>query len=99
MRSIKVLLVILVIQPHALFAQVATGPADKKSSAIEWPVVKGSETKPWTWWWWHGSAADTFNISKSLTSFSKTGMGGVNLVFILDIKDSLAPRVEFLSKK
>lgn len=39
------------------------------------------------------------NISRSLKSFSETGLGGVNLVFILDVNDPLAPRVEFLSKK
>jgi hypothetical protein len=97
MKSIIVLLSGILLSVSG-FAQAEQKKQDKGSRTIDWPVHRGPETRPWTWWWWHGSAADTLNISRSLNSFSKTGLGGVNLVFILDVEDSLAPEVEFLSK-
>ncbi len=92
-------MVLISLLAEPCFSQELSIKAKQTTKPIEWPVVRGPEKRPWTWWWWHGSAADTFNISRTLKSFSKTGLGGVNLVFILDVKDSLAPKVEFLSKK
>jgi len=68
-------------------------------NGFDWPPVQHPETKPWTWWWWHGSAVDTANISKTINSLSRTGMGGVNMVFILNVTDSCAPNVDFLSEE
>ena len=80
-----------------LQAQETKSGDQKKAGSFDWPMVQHSETRPWTWWWWHGSAADTANIARIIQSFHKAGLGGVNMVFPLSVKDEQAPKVNFLS--
>lgn len=55
------------------------------SAQNPWPTV--TETaKPWTRWWWMGSAVDEKGLDKQLTTLSKAGFGGVEIVPIYGAK-------------
>lgn len=49
------------------------------SANAQWPAVTKT-AKPWTRWWWPGSAVDDKNIAASLKTYSKVGIGGVEIV-------------------
>ena len=72
---------------------------DTSVSPFDWPLVKTPETKPWTWWWWHGSAVTKKDITAELEKLHKSGIGGVNIVCLLDVKDDIAVKLEFLSEE
>ncbi|WP_245838751.1 glycosyl hydrolase [Maribacter sedimenticola] len=61
--------------------------------------IPANTTKPWTRWWWMGSAIDEQNIKASLISFSKVGLGGVEITPIYGVEGEDANNVPFLSEQ
>ncbi len=77
-------------------------PLDKRESSVSgltWPLVKHCETKPWTWWWWHGCAVTKADITKNLEDMQRSGLGGVSIVCLLDVKDEGIVKLSYLSKE
>lgn len=66
------------------------------SAQNPWP--KTTETaKPWTRWWWMGSAVDEKGLDKQLTTLSKSGFGGVEIVPIYGAKGFENTYINYLS--
>ena len=66
------------------------------SAQNPWPTV--TETaKPWTRWWWMGSAVDENGLDKQLTTLSKAGFGGVEIVPIYGAKGFENKYINYLS--
>jgi len=66
------------------------------SAQNPWP--KTTETaKPWTRWWWMGSAVDEKGLDKKLTTLSKAGFGGVEIVPIYGAKGFENKYINYLS--
>ncbi|MEK7952212.1 glycosyl hydrolase [Luteolibacter soli] len=63
-----------------------------------WPTVT-NEAKPWTRWWWLGSGVDAKNLTSELESFSKAGLGGVEICPIYGAKGYEDRDLPFLSDK
>ncbi len=80
-----------------LFSCVVTGCSQNNSAVIE--DSYSSTIKPWTRWWWMGSAVDEQNIQATLQSFSKAGLGGVEITPIYGVQGEDANNVPFLSKE
>jgi len=68
------------------------------SAQNPWP--KTTETaKPWTRWWWMGSAVDEKGLDKQLTTLSKAGFGGVEIVPIYGAKGFENTYINYLSSE
>ncbi len=67
------------------------------SSRLAWPTIISSETRPWTWWWWPGNAVTKQDITANLEAFHKSGIGGVNIICLLDVQDDHARKLRYLS--
>jgi len=66
------------------------------SAQTPWPKI--TETaKPWTRWWWMGSAVDEKGVGKQLTSLSRSGFGGVEIVPIYGAKGFENKYINYLS--
>lgn len=66
------------------------------SAQNPWP--KTTETaKPWTRWWWMGSAVDEKGLDKQLTTLSKSGFGGVEIVPVYGAKGFEKQYINYLS--
>lgn len=68
-------------------------------SSLTWPEVHAPEVRPWTWWWWHGNAVTKSGITANLEAFQRSGIGGVNIVSLLDVRDEQAIKLPYLSKE
>ncbi|MCS3531653.1 glycosyl hydrolase [Chryseobacterium sp. JUb7] len=55
------------------------------SAQNPWPKATNT-AQPWTRWWWMGSAVDEKGLDKQLTTLSKAGFGGVEIVPIYGAK-------------
>lgn len=58
-----------------------------------------STARPWTYWWWMGSAVSKADITKQLTWFSKSGLGGVHIIPIYGVKGFESKSIPFLSEQ
>jgi hypothetical protein len=72
----------------------ADAPPD---GGLDWPEIKRAETRPWTWWWWHGCAVTKEDITSNLEALHNSGIGGVTIVCLLDVKDDQARKLGYLS--
>lgn len=54
-------------------------------------------SKPWTRWWWMGSAVDSAGITAQLESFSRAGIGGVEITPIYGVKGYETQFLDYLS--
>lgn len=61
-----------------------------------WPTVTRT-AKPWTRWWWMGSAVNEKDISSMLTTYNKSGLGGVEVVPIYGAKGYEKQYIDYLS--
>lgn len=62
------------------------------------PWQQTTETaKPWTRWWWMGNAVDEKGLDKQLTTLSKSGFGGVEIVPIYGAKGFEKQYLNYLS--
>ncbi len=64
---------------------------------LDWPAVNRAATRPWTWWWWHGCAVSKEDITANLEALHQSGIGGVTIVCLLDVKDDQAKKLAYLS--
>lgn len=78
------------------FAQVLA--SDFPEDPLAWPKA-GLESKPWTRWWWLGSAVDPQEITRELESFSKAGLGGVEICPIYGAEGAESRYLPFLSQE
>ena len=62
-------------------------------------MVDHPETRPWTWWWWHGSAVTKADITANLEALHRSGLGGVNIVCLQDVRDEGIVKLSYLSKE
>ena len=90
----------LILAPLAALsaAPPVAGPV-AKPTALAWPDASRPETKPWTWWWWHGSAVTKADITANLEALQRSGIGGVSIVCLLDVRDEQAVKLRYLSKE
>ncbi|MCF0064481.1 glycoside hydrolase [Dyadobacter chenwenxiniae] len=58
-----------------------------------------STSKPWTFWWWMGSAVNEKDITTQLEYFKKSGLGGVHIIPIYEVKGYESQSVPFLTPK
>ena len=63
-----------------------------------WPAVT-SQNKPWTRWWWLGSGVDKPNLTRELESYSKAGIGGVEICPIYGAIGAEERFIDFLTPK
>ena len=63
---------------------------------LAWPAVT-RDSRPWTRWWWLGSAVDAANLTRELTQFRDTGLGGVEICPIYGAKGYEDRFLPFLS--
>ena len=56
-----------------------------------------STAKPWTFWWWMGSAVNKTDITKQLEYFQKSGVGGVHIIPIYEVKGYESQSISFLT--
>lgn len=66
------------------------------SAQNPWPKTTDT-AKPWTRWWWMGSAVDEKGLDKQLTTLSKAGFGGVEIVPIYGAKGFENQYINYLS--
>jgi len=64
------------------------GDGKSIKSKLTWPLVDHPETRPWTWWWWHGCAVTKADITTNLEALHRSGLGGVNIVCLLDVREA-----------
>ncbi len=67
-----------------------------QNDSIYWPKIN-KESKTWTRWWWMGSAVNKKDITRSLITFEKAGVGGVEIVPIYGVKGQEKNFINFLS--
>jgi hypothetical protein len=90
-RTLQILLFI------TLYGLLCVAPPTLRAQGLSWPAIERAETKPWTWWWWHGCAVSNEDISANLEALQKSGIGGVTIVCLLDVKDSESRKLGYLS--
>ncbi|MCF2506466.1 glycoside hydrolase [Dyadobacter sp. CY107] len=56
-----------------------------------------STSKPWTFWWWMGSAVNKKDITVQLEYIQKSGVGGVHIIPIYEVKGYESQSVPFLT--
>lgn len=56
-----------------------------------------STSKPWTFWWLMGSAVNKKDITVQLEYFQKSGVGGVHIIPIYEVKGYESQSVPFLT--
>tara|TARA_B100000945_G_scaffold306111_1_gene293251 strand:+ start:190 stop:3036 length:2847 start_codon:yes stop_codon:yes gene_type:complete len=70
--------------------------SQSQNDSIYWPVIN-KDLKTWTRWWWMGSAVNKKNITKSLITFERAGIGGVEIEPIYGVKGQEKNFINFLS--
>jgi len=81
-----------------LLMSVSVFGAGNEPPEFSWPAIT-KEARPWTYWWWLGSAVDKENLTRTLETYRKGGMGGVHLVCIYGVKGWEDRFINFLSPK
>lgn len=66
------------------------------SAQNPWPKTTNT-AQPWTRWWWMGSAVDEKGLEKQLTTLSRAGFGGVEIVPIYGAKGFENKYINYLS--
>src|SRR5882724_7751441 len=84
----------------ALYSQWGFSAESQKSlpPEFQWPTPT-HENRPWTRWWWLGSAVDKTNLTRLLTEYRDTGIGGVEICPIYGAKGYEDRFIDFLSPK
>ncbi|MDQ8181675.1 glycosyl hydrolase [Pelagicoccus sp. SDUM812005] len=81
----------------SLLSLVATlGLFQSEGYSQDWAPAS-SVNKPWTRWWWHGSAVNKEEITRELESFSRLGLGGVEITPIYGVQGLESLETQFLS--
>jgi hypothetical protein len=98
-RSLAVGASLILAPLAALGAAPPVASPAAKPATLAWPEVNRPETRPWTWWWWHGSAVTKADITANLEAMQRSGIGGVSIVCLLDVRDEQAVKLRYLSKE
>ena len=99
MKTLPLLATLLLTPLAALCAAEPGARAAMNPVPLAWPEVSRPETKPWTWWWWHGSAVTKADITANLEALQRSGIGGVNIVCLLDVRDEQTVKLRYLSRE
>ena len=81
---------------HSLFLTLTLVAAAVPAFAQNWPEVK-QEAKPGTRWWWLGSAVDKANLTRNLETYSRAGIGAVEITPIYGVVGNEKNDIDFLS--
>jgi len=65
-------------------------------SQITWPAIT-KQSKPWARWWWQGSAVNKPDLTTNLETYSKAGLGGLEITPIYGVKGQEDKFVQYLS--
>jgi len=65
-------------------------------SQINWPAIT-KQTKPWARWWWQGSAVNKPDLTTNLETYSKAGLGGLEITPIYGVKGQEDKFIQYLS--
>lgn len=87
---------LLLIPCAWVFALLPIHAQETGTPDTAWPTVT-REARPWTRWWWLGSAVDTTNLTRQLTTFREAGLGGVEICPIYGAKGAESRFLPFLS--
>ena len=71
-------------------------PTTVPGSPFAWPAISRT-AKPWTRWWWLGNSVDTENLTCSLESYEKAGIGGVEVTCIYGVQGQDVREIKYLS--
>lgn len=63
---------------------------------ITWPAVT-KQAKPWARWWWQGSAVNKPDLTTNLETYSKAGIGGLEITPIYGVKGQEDKFIQYLS--
>ena len=55
----------------------------QETGAVKWPEIT-QEMRPWTRWWWFGNVLTEKDITASLESYRKAGIGGLKLLLYME---------------
>ncbi|WP_083227968.1 glycosyl hydrolase [Mucilaginibacter sp. PPCGB 2223] len=65
-------------------------------SQINWPAIT-KQAKPWARWWWQGSAVNKPDLTTNLETYSKAGIGGLEITPIYGVKGQEDKFIQYLS--
>jgi hypothetical protein len=65
-------------------------------SQPKWPAIT-QENKPWTRWWWEGSMGNKADLTAAMETYSKAGLGGMEVTVIYGVKGQEDKFVDYLS--
>lgn len=85
----------LIFSAHAQVNTIGRTSAEAKTP---WPKVQ-PQMRPWTRWWWMGNAVDEKNLATALLTYSKAGLGGVEITPIYGARGYEDRYIDFLSPK
>jgi hypothetical protein len=74
----------------------SSSQSQTKSQQPGWPQIT-KEAKPWSRWWWMGSSVDPANLKAAMESYSKAGIGGLEITPIYGVHSYENRFVKFLS--
>ncbi|HLP75603.1 MAG TPA: glycosyl hydrolase, partial [Candidatus Paceibacterota bacterium] len=73
-------------------------PAAGANADFAWPTITKTQ-KPWAYWWWMGSAVDATNLTRELTRYRDSGLGGVHIIPIYGAKGFETNYISYLSPR
>lgn len=79
-----------------IFACILSLPVLAQTSV--WPET-GNRTRPGTRWWWMGSAVDSAGLTRALETYSKAGIGTVEITPIYGVQGNEDNEISFLSQR
>ena len=79
-----------------IFACILSLPAFAQTAG--WPET-GNRTRPGTRWWWMGSAVDSAGLTRALETYSKAGIGTVEITPIYGVRGNENNEIPFLSQR
>ncbi len=71
-------------------------PQALNAQQLPWPEIE-RETRPWTRWWWPGNIVNSGDITASLETYKKAGLGGVEITPIYGVKGHEDKFIDYLS--
>ena len=67
-----------------------------KSPQVGWPKIT-KESKPWSRWWWMGNSVSPSDLKAAMESYSKAGLGGLEITPIYGVHGYENRFIKFLS--
>lgn len=79
-----------------ILGALSIAPMTMNAQSVDWPEAK-TEAKPGTRWWWLGSAVDKENLSYNLETYSKAGIGAVEITPIYGVIGNEKNDIDYLT--